>query len=65
VTALAELLALKAEPYKRKATIFEWSTGRRWTMPANEWLFDECYEFTMHGKLDAWLAYYRNFEGLK
>jgi hypothetical protein len=64
MTALEELLNLTAEPYDHKATVFEWATGKHWTMPATEWLMDECCDFTMAGKLEDWLAYYNNFEGL-
>jgi hypothetical protein len=64
MTALDDLLALKAERYERTATVFEWATGKQWTMPATEWLLDECTDFTMAGKLDDWLVYYNHFEGL-
>lgn len=56
---------LTAEPYAACASMFDWGTGRRWTMPHLPWLFDECADFITAGKLDLWLDYYNDFAGLK
>lgn len=55
---------LMAEPYDRRARMFEWTTGKQWTMPHLEWLFDECADFIAAGKLESWLEYYGHFAGM-
>lgn len=56
---------LAPEPYACRVRMFEWKTGRQWSMPHLDWLFDECWEFSSAGNLDIWLAYYNDFRGME